>query len=234
MKVLAVALVLVGATIGPSGGPRAVVTVPLAGSPVPVVHLPGDVRTFSTYDFRQRDLGDVDWPVAFVFRGRPSVAGIKEALCERSRHAWKYCGKGGRMFLFRGGSDRRATGGFAGDGGVKRFNERCSTTRFSAHLRLYELADAEPRAGEGAVVVGTVHLDFADRSGCTARIHGYPDVAEQWLLAAMRTVPGWTVTTDAWDLRTRSKPYVVLRKVSGVEVPHVYGQDGLANDVYVQ
>jgi hypothetical protein len=217
-------------------------TVAVPGSPVPVVTLPGDDRQFSSYDFRQDRFGDVDWPVSFVFRGNASVARIKDGLCHRSAHSWKYCTAGGPEFLFNvpvaaGPSDQR----FTADTGVKRFNEVCSTTSFTAHIRLYSLTAPDDSSSAsastgvpGAKVVGTVHLDFDDKGGCTGRIHGYPDVAEQWFVDAMRTIPGWTVRPGAWDLQTATPPYVVLRKVSGVEVPHVYGMDGLATDVVLR
>lgn len=244
MRALAVWVVLLGLSApspSPGGPARPVSSVRPPGSPVAVATLPGDTRPFSTYDFRQRDFGDVDWPVGFVFRGRVDVAAIKQGLCKRSTHLWKYCDSGGPMYLFHGSTASAVTGEmFVSDKGAKRFNETCSTTRFSAHIRLYTLtpSDDQPapsaaRPADAAQVVGTVHLDFDDKGGCSGRIHGYPDVAEQWLVEAMKTVPGWTVTPDAWDLRTGSKPYVVLRRVGGVEVPHVYGQDGLATDVYV-
>jgi hypothetical protein len=225
----------------PSPSPGGAVDAPIqtaAGSPVPVVVLPGDDRQFATYDFRQDQFGDVDWPVAFVFRGRATVAGIKHAMCKQSQHAWTYCDKGGPEFMYdaplgAGPSDQR----FTSDSGVKRFNEVCSTMSFTAHMRLYALAPVDDRTGAttsaGAKVVGTVHLDFDDKGGCSGRIHGYPDVAERWLLEAMQTIPGWTVTPAAWNLHTKSDPYVVLRRVSGAEVPHVYGLDGLATDVFV-
>lgn len=234
-------LALAAALPSPSGpAPTGLATAAVPGSPVPVVSLPGDARQFSSYDFRQDQFGDVDWPVSFIFRGSASVSAIKDGLCKRSAHAWKYCKKGGPMFLFdapvgAGPGDQR----FAKDGGVKRFNQDCSTTSFTAHLRLYGLTAPDDAvstpsgAAPGAKVVGTVHLDFADKGGCTGRIHGYPDVAEQWLIEAMRTVPGWTVTPGAWNLRTASDTYVVLRKVSGVDVPHVYGLNGLATDVLI-
>ena len=81
--------------------------------------------------------------------------------------------------LAAGASDQR----FTGDTGVKRFNEVCSTTSFTAHIRLYSLTAPDNRtpaaavtAMPGAKVVGTVHLDFDDTGGCSGRIHGYPDV----------------------------------------------------------
>jgi hypothetical protein len=204
-------------------------TVTVPGSPVPVVMLPGDDRQFSSYDFRQDQFGDVDWPVSFVFRGNASVARIKDGLCKRSTHAWKYCTGGGPEYMFdaplaAGPSDQR----FTADRGVKRFNEVCSTTSFTAHIRLYSLTAPDDRSPApavtrvpGAKVVGTVHLDFDDKGGCSGRIHGYPDVAEQWFIEAMRTIPGWSVRPGAWNLHTATPPYVVLRKLSGVEVPHV-------------
>jgi hypothetical protein len=236
------ALALLLAVPSPSTGPATdVPTVAVPGSPVPVVSLPGDNRLFSSYDFRQDQFGDVDWPVAFVFRGNATVSSIKDGLCNRSVHVWKYCVGGGPEFMYdapagAGASDQR----FTSDVGVKRFNEACSTTSFTAHIRLYALtapddrtSSAPPAGTSTAKVVGTVHLDFADKGGCSGRIHGYPDVAEQWFLEAMGTIPGWTVRPGAWNLHTASDPYVVLRKIGGVEVPHVYGLDGLATDVLV-
>jgi hypothetical protein len=240
LAVIALAIA-VGLPVPSPGGATDLPTVSLPGSPVPVVTLPGDVRQFSSYDFRQDQFGDVDFPVAFVFRGNATVARIKQGLCKRTVHAWKYCDSGGPMYLFdapagSGSSDQR----FTGDTGVKRFSEVCSTTSFTAHMRLYALTAPDDRASATAAaaasiakVVGTVHLDFADKGGCSGRIHGYPDVAEQWFVEAMSTIPGWTVRPGAWNLHTASDPYVVLRKVAGVEVPHVYGLDGLATDVFL-
>lgn len=229
----ALLLTAVTASPGPGSGTS---TVRLAerDSPVPVVALPGDPRGFSTYDFRQQELGDVDWPVAFVFRGSVTVQDVKEALCERTTHAWKYCDSGGPMYLFDAPVARSGpSSGFRADRGVKRFNENCSTTRFSGHIRLYPVGDTDGGPSGAARVVGTVHLDFGDKGGCTGRIHGYPDVARAWFLQALQSVPGWQVTPDAWNLHNGSEPYVVQRVVAGVEVPHVYGQGNLATDVYV-
>jgi hypothetical protein len=239
MVVLAVAFGLPSPS--PSSHATDVQTVVVPGSPVPVVSLPGDNRRFSSYDFRQDQFGDVDWPVSFIFRGNATVSSIKKGLCKHTVHAWKYCASGSPMFMFddpfaTGTSDLR----FTSDSGVKRFNEQCSTTSFTAHMRLYALTPPDnrlfatrPSAGTAAKVVGTVHLDFDDKAGCSGRIHGYPDVAEQWFIEAMKTVPGWTLTPGAWNLHTASDPYVVLRKIGGAEVPHVYGLDGLATDVLV-
>lgn len=230
-----VALVLTAVTAFPAPSPGTDTRqVKEPGSPVPVLSLPGDDRRFASYDFRQRELGDVDWPVAFVFRGDISVDDIKDALCSKSTHAWKYCDKGGPMYMLDGPLASPGAGGvFVADRGVKRFNENCSTTRFSGHIRLYPLGGPDRKGSGLARVVGTVHLDFDDKGGCSGRIHGYPDIAKQWFLVAMRAVPGWQVTPDAWDLRNGSNQYVVQRKVAGVEVPHVYGQSRLAADVYV-
>lgn len=138
------------------------------------------------------------------------------------------------MYMLHGpASSPGITDALVADKGVRRFNESCSTTRFAGHIRLYPVGgDGKERSG-AARVVGTVHLDFDDKGGCSGRIHGYPDIAKQWFLEAMRAVPSWRVTPDAWNLHNGSRRYVVQRKVAGVEVPHLYGQSPLATDVYV-
>jgi hypothetical protein len=85
----------------------------------------------------------------------------------------------------------------------------------------------------GSVVIATAHLDFEDHTGCTGRIHGDPDVAEQWFITALSTIPGWTVTPHKWDLGNSSDSYVIMRDLHGALVPHVYGSDGFATDVVV-
>jgi hypothetical protein len=239
MKLVIVALAVAGLSAPSPPNPHGatdVTSVVQAGSPVPILSLPGDNRRFSSYDFRQDEFGDVDWPVAFIFRGNATVSSIKERLCQAPTHAWTYCDAGSLMFLF----DRPPPGAtpttvtFVADKGVKRFNQDCSTASFTAHIRLYPLAaSSSPGSAGGAAVVGTAHLDFEDHAGCSGRIHGYPEVAEDWLVDAMTSIKGWTVTRGAWRLHNGSRPYVVLRKVAGVEVPHVYGQDGLATDVVI-
>ena len=78
-----------------------------------------------------------------------------------------------------------------------------------------------------------MHLDVQDHTGCSARIHGFPEVAEQWFIEAMQTIDGWTVTPKAMDLGNASDSYVVMRDLSGAKVPHVYGNDGLATQVAI-
>ena len=76
MRLVVVLLVVLG-FIGPSPTPaQRANSAPQAGSPVPTLSLPGDSQQFTGYDFRQSDFGDVDWPVAFVFRGKATVSAI--------------------------------------------------------------------------------------------------------------------------------------------------------------
>jgi hypothetical protein len=226
---------------GAGGSARVAQVVPDADSPVPVVRLPGDTRPFSSYDFNKTELTRPEWPVEFVFRGDATVAGIEDGLCRLSSFPWKYCASGSNEFLYSPSDPGDLTfesGDYLASGGVKRFSETCADTQFTAHMRLYPLLqsggvlDAAP-AGADAAVVGTVHLDYEDRGGCSGSKYGYPDVAEQWFEDAMRTVPGWTITPDAWNLHNGSAPYVVLDRQRGIVVPYVYGQDSLATDVYI-
>lgn len=215
------------------------------------ITLPGDTITFSTYDFRQSGVGGVDWPVAFVFTGNATVAKVVDGLCTQTEHAWRYCDQGGPMFLYAdesptvisssvGSGTGTGTGGFTGflsNAGVKRFAEDCTTNMFTAHMRLYAPKSTNGQsfvsATFGNVVIATVHLDFQDHTGCSARIHGFPDVAEQWFIEAMRTIDGWNVAPHAMALGNASDEYVVMRDLSGAMVPHVYGNDGMATQVVV-
>ena len=61
----------------------------------------------------------------------------------------------------------------------------------------------------------------------------YPDIAQAWFDEALSQIPGWKVTPDAWDLGNGSDEYAILRDLSGVLVPHVYGHDSKATDVVV-
>ena len=53
-------------------------------------------------------------------------------------------------------------------------------------------------------------------------MHGYSDVAEEWFIEAMKTIPGWQVIPDSLDLGNANDTFVVMRDVSGAYVPHVY------------
>jgi hypothetical protein len=235
------ALVVAGLALGSPAGEAHTAATGSTPSPVSGLTLPDDVNQFSGYDFRQPGFGAVDWPVEFVFRGNASVEKVKEGLCHGTENAWKYCDEGGPMYLYadEAAGDAAFTG-FVANSGVKRFEENCSTNRFTAHMRLYapkSTSDPGQHSFDspkyGHMVIATVHLDFQDHSGCSARIHGYPDVAEQWFIEAMKTIDGWTVTPAAWDLGNASDSYVILRDLSGAQVPHVYGHDGLAADVVI-
>ena len=46
-------------------------------------------------------------------------------------------------------------------------------------------------------------------------------------------IDGWTATPGAWNLGNASQPFVVMRDLSGVEVPHGDGHNGLATDVFI-
>ncbi|MCU1503871.1 MAG: hypothetical protein JWM12_3225 [Ilumatobacteraceae bacterium] len=218
-------------------------SVRIENSPAALVHLPGDDNLFSNYDYRQDGQGAVDWPVTFVFTGNATIARIKDALCHATATPWTYCDTGSTMYLeARAAGPGAASAGFVRDGGVKRFGENCSTSDFTAHMRIYAPPAGNDRdegrrsftsAAYGSVVVATTHLDFEDHAGCGGRIHGYTDVAEHWFITAMRTVPGWDVRPDSLDLQNANETYVVLRQLSGAEVPHVYGNDRLATRVIV-
>ena len=200
--------------------------------------LPGDTNHFSVYDYRQSALGAVDWPVTFVFTGKATVERVKEGLCKTTRHPWRYCDAGGTMYLFARTVATDPTGGFLGDAGIKRFAETCSTTEFTAHMRIYAPAAGNDThdfssAKYGQVVVATTHLDFQDHAGCSGRIHGYSDIAEQWFIEAMKTIPGWEIHPGSLDLGNGNEPFVVMRELAGVEVPHVYSSDRFATEVVI-
>jgi hypothetical protein len=212
----------------PAIAPRPADVVSAPQSPVPVVRLPGEAQAFSTYDFNKMTLDHVEWPVEFIFRGNASVPRIEEALCQLSVAPWRYCAHGSDEFLLRPrvpSSTTLSAPDFVANDGVKRFSETCSDTQFTAHLRLYQISTD--------TVIGTVHLDYEDTGGCSGSIYGYPDVAEQWFIDAMRAIPSWTVTPDSWSLGNGSAPYVVIDRSHGIDVPYVYGQDALATDVYI-
>ena len=236
MRSLAILMIALS-TVAPASVPSNEID----SSPAAIVSLPGDTNMFSNYDFRQSGFGAVDWPVTFVFIGNASVQRIKDALCQQTSSAWTYCDKGGSMHLFaQASSSGDASDGFLGDGGVKRFKESCSTTDFTAHMRLYAPPASTKATGNsfasgtyGSVVVATAHLDFEDSAGCAGRIHGYSDVAEQWFIDAIQSLDGWQVRPDTFDLGNVNDTYVVMRELSGTEVPHVYGNDRFATEVVV-
>lgn len=204
-------------------------------APVTMVHLPGDDNQFGAYDLRQAGSGPVDWPVTFVFRGNATVERIQNGLCSETQHPWKYCDHGGSMYLFaRGGTAGEPFSGYIADGGLKRFGETCATNDFTAHLRIYApAADSFTSPTYGHIVVATAHLDFQDKAGCSGRVHGYSDVAEAWFIEAMRTIPGWEVNADQVDLGNANEQFVVMRDVSGADVPHIYQSDRLATEVII-
>ncbi len=204
-------------------------------APGATFQLPGDDNQFTRYDLRQAASGPVDWPVTFVFRGNASIDRIRTGLCQETQHPWKYCDRGGSMYLFaRGRTADEPFSGFIGDGGLKRFRETCATNDFTAHLRLYAPpAGSFASATYGRIVVATAHLDFQDKVGCSGRVHGYSDVAEAWFIEAMRTIPGWEVHADHLDLGNANETFVVMRDVAGADVPHVYQSDRLATEVVI-
>ncbi len=226
LVLLAVAPAATGATTPP--------TAPVGAAEPWVLSLPGEpgVR-FSAYDFRQDGFGAVDWPVEFVFHGNASIEKITDALCHTSPDPWRYCNEGGPMFLFASASAAGQPSEFVANSGLKRFREDCSSTAFTAHMRMYPVKDADASGSLGSVVIATAHLDFEDHAGCSGRIHGYPDVAEQWFIEALSHVPGWQVTPGAWNLGNGSDSYVIMRDLHGALVPHEYGHDDLATDVVV-
>ncbi len=236
MRSLAVVVIALSSVVPASTAPNET-----GSSPAVIVTLPGDANRFSNYDYRQSGFGAVDWPVTFVFTGNASIQRIKDALCQKTASAWTYCDRGGSMHLFaQASSPDGAFDGFLGDGGVKRFKEACSTTDFTAHMRLYAPPANTEAAGDsfasgtyGSIVIATAHLDFEDRAGCAGRIHGYSDVAEKWFIDAMRSIDGWQVRPDTFDLGNANDTYVVMRELSGTEVPHVYGNDRFATQVIV-
>lgn len=229
MRALAVLVAAVVAlAVASVGQSSATTTTSPVGSPEPwVLSLPGhpDVR-FSAYDFRRDGFGAVDWPVEFVFHGNATIDKIADALCHQTSDPWRYCDQGGPMHLFIDGS-------FAANSGQKRFREDCQLNQFTAHIRLYEAKGDAADGDFGTVVIGTTHLDYEDHSGCSGRIHGYPDIAQAWFDEALSQIPGWQVTPDAWDLGNGSDEYAILRDLSGALVPHVYGHDSKATDVVV-
>ncbi len=81
------------------------------------------------------------------------------------------------------GSTEVSFTGFLSNSGLKRFAENCSTNTFTVHMRPYAPKSTDGQsfvsAKYGHVVIATVHLDFQDHTGCSARIHGFPEVAEQ-------------------------------------------------------
>jgi hypothetical protein len=229
---LAVALALVSIAATTTSTPT---TSPVGAAEPWVLSLPGhpDIR-FSAYDFRQDGFGAVDWPAEFVFHGNVTIDKIADALCHTTPDPWRYCDSGGPMHLFVSvGSGSSQVTEFAANSGVKRFEADCQSTRFTAHMRLYTAKGNAGDASLGSVVIGTAHLDFEDHAGCSGRIHGYPDIAQQWFNEALSHVPGWQVTPDAWDLGNGSDDYIILRDLSGALVPHVYGHDAKATDVVV-
>jgi hypothetical protein len=186
---------------------------------------------FSAYDFRQDGFGAVDWPAEFVFHGDVTIDKIADALCHTTPDPWRYCASGGPMHLFVAfGDGSTEVTEFAANSGVKRFKADCQSTQFTAHMRLYSTKET---TSLGSVVIGTAHLDFEDHAGCSGRIHGYPDIAQQWFDEALSRITGWQVTRDAWDLGNASDDYIILRDLSGALVPHVYGHDSRATDVVV-
>jgi len=228
-----VAAVLVTAFAGSAAA--SVNSQPLAHSAT--VSLPRDPSVrFSRYDYRERNGAELDWPVTFVFTGNATVQGVKDGLCRLTRGPWHYCNTGGTMYLDVGEADGQSV--VTSDGGVKRFVQTCSTTEFTAHMRVYDPmigtnGHERVSAAYGHVVVATTHLDFEDHNGCAGRIHGYSDVAEHWFIEAMKTIPNWDVHPDSINLGNGTDTYVVMRKLGGAEVPHVYSNDPLATEVVI-
>jgi hypothetical protein len=227
-RAIAVLVALVG--VFAAGTAAAAPPQPTTGTaPKWLTTLPGDKVQFSAFDFRQDDFGPVDWPVEFVFRGNATPAKIADALCHQTADKWHYCNEGGPMHLFQ---DDESFTGFVANSGLKRFREDCQSMAFTAHMRMYAPHDGLAST-YGSLVIATTHLDFEDHTGCSGRIHGDPDIAEQWFITALSTIPGWTVTPHRWDLGNGSDAYVIMRDLGGALVPHVYGHDAFATDVVV-
>ena len=234
---------LAGCGSGASSDPGPVASGSTTSGTVAAVGLAGDDNQFSPFDFRQNGSGPTDWPVTFVFRGNATMERVKAGLCRETRHPWKYCDSGGSMYLYaRTGASGAHFEGFVGNGGIKRFGENCASNEFTAHMRMYAPpADGRPGADSdsfasavyGNMVLATVHLDFQDKAGCSGRVHGYSDVAEEWFIEAMKTIPGWQVIPDSLDLGNANDTFVVMRDVSGAHVPHVYENDQLATEVVI-
>ena len=231
--VAVVALAAAGTAHGATPPPSSPPSPPPSAADQWVLSLPGDPSVrFSAYDFRQDGFGAVDWPVEFVFRGNATVEKVTDALCQQTTAPWRYCNDGGPMHLFVSGGTGEFSG-FVANSGLKRFREDCSSEGFTAHMRIYTPSSGLRSDTLGSVVIATAHLDFEDHAGCSGRIHGYPDLAQQWFDEALSHVPGWTVTPGAWNLGNGSDSYVIIRDLHGSLVPHVYGHDDRATDVVV-
>lgn len=196
---------------------------------------------FSNYDYRQSGWGDVDWATGFFFKFNATINGVKNGICTGTTHSWKYCTGGGTkwMYVQQLFSQPQATpapwAGFDADGGRKRFNQNCSNNEWTAHIRLYAPPnqDAFYDLTDGFQVVGSAHLDYRDKDGCSGRAHGYTEVGENWMIGTMNGVPGWSVSYNTVGLLNANSTHTVYHTLGGVAVPHVFDNDGLGTLVWV-
>lgn len=196
---------------------------------------------FTNYDYRQSGWGSVDWPTGFYFKFNATINGVKNGICNTTTHPWKYCTGGGTQYMYveQVFSLPAATparwSGFDADGGRKRFNQSCTNNNYTAHIRLYAppTQDAFYDLTNGFQIAGSAHLDYRDSNGCSGRIHGYTETGENWMIGTMTSIPGWSVSYNVSGFLNANATHTVNRTLGGVQVPHVYENDGLATLVSV-
>jgi hypothetical protein len=202
---------------------------------------------FTNYDYRQNGWGSVDWPTGFFFMQNASRNSVRNGICSLTTHSWKYCATGRRSVhvrgtdLQRGPGDRRRVCSHVADSGRKRFTQNCTNNEWTAHMRIYG-PPGIPGGNSyfydlqrGFQVAATTHLDYRDQGGCAGRTHGYSEIAENWMIGTMNAIPGWSVQYNTWGLgNSNTGPaHTVDRTLSGVQVPHIYDNDGWATTVVV-
>lgn len=200
---------------------------------------------FTNYDYRQAGWGAVDWPTGFVFTNNASVNRVKDGLCSGTTHPWKFCQSGGPQYMrveqrLNPGDGCCAPGvWWDSDSGRKRFSQNCSSTEWTAHIRLYAPTNPSPTDVfydhvDGYMVVGTTHLDYQDKNGCAGRSHGGTEAAENWMIGTMSSVPGWNVSYNTFSgLQNANSRHIVQRTIGGASVPHEYVNDGLSSIVEI-
>ena len=184
---------------------------------------------FSNYDQRGASSGaPVDWPLHFSFRQNAHVNNVKAGLCS-GQSIRQYCTAGGIQYMYVEGIFWT---GFDSDRGLKQ-QGACGENIWREHMRIYAPHEAlydgfSPNHGFyhpswGYFVVATAHLDLRDAGSCPGRAHGYSEVAENWFIASLNAVPGWTVCYNCDNWANNANTFLVT--YHGTAFPQYYEND---------
>ncbi len=171
---------------------------------------------------------NLDWPSAFFFSNDAETDRISTKLGAAgydkqglNKHMWVIARDGDSQWESNAGKKAR-------------IDFTCPGL-WGEHMRLYgptnsfwDTWNAFYHTGYGYMVIGTAHLDLDDWPYCANPRYGFPEVAENWFIAPMNTVSGWTINYAQqahWANSSTSHSVV-----TGSTIVY-YGNDGVQTNV---